>query len=119
MTCLTYAVRCAVVGALLMVCMPAAQAQQAQKADAAAMTQWKELVAKKKELVDTLEGMKARFETADDAEKQKMAKEAQTLQQEFQTKIVPPMVELAPAIYAANPQDVDAAEVMLQVTTVR
>lgn len=107
---------CATAGAALLL-LPQIVVAQAAVGDAAAPSaEWDALKAKKAALVEQLEVMKTKFDAATPEEKQKMAQEAQTLQQQFQKDVAMRMVELAPAVFAANPQDTDAAEIMLQVT---
>jgi cyclophilin family peptidyl-prolyl cis-trans isomerase len=106
------AARCALVGACFFVTASSLPAQT----DAPAQEEWKSLVAEKAALVEKLTGMQEKFATATPEEQQKLAQEAQGLQQNFQQKVAPRMVALAPQVYAANPKDIDAGEIMLQVT---
>jgi cyclophilin family peptidyl-prolyl cis-trans isomerase len=103
--------RCALMGACFFIVVSSVLAQ----GDAASQEEWKALVAEKAALVEKLTGMQEKFANATAEEQQKLAQEAQGLQQNFQQKVAPRMVELAPQVYAANPQDIDAAEIMLQV----
>lgn len=112
MKLMNHAVRCAMIGVLLVHLGTRAGAQDSQQGVDA---EWNALVTKKAALVEQIEKIGTKFATAPQEEQQQLAKQAQTLQQEFQKNVAPRMVELAPQVYKANPQDVDAAEIMLQI----
>jgi len=104
------AARCA-----LLCAFAAVSSSMPAQADDAAQAEWKSLVGEKAALVEKLTGMQQKFGDATPEEQQQIAQEAQGLQRNFQQKTVPRMLALAPQVYAANPQDIDAAEIMLQV----
>jgi cyclophilin family peptidyl-prolyl cis-trans isomerase len=102
---------CALVGACIVFTASSLPAQNA----GGSQEEWKSLVAEKAALVEKLTGMQEKFTDATPEEQQKLAQEAQSLQKNFQQKVAARMVELAPQVYEANPKDIDAAEIMLQV----
>ncbi len=91
---------------------PAAPAQTTAPVDAA---EWAKLSQQKDAFVAQMKQIEAQFEAADDAGKQKIIAQAQELQRQFQQEISPRMVELAPAVYAQNPDDPNAGEILMQV----
>jgi len=78
---------------------------------------WPSLVSRKAEFLKKLDSLKEQFEAAnkaqDDEARQKLARQFQTMQREFIEQVQPGLLSLAPAIYAKNPLDVDAAEIVI------
>lgn len=74
---------------------------------------WPELVAKKYELMKKIDKLKKQFETADEDGKQKLAEQFRSMQKEFIGEVQPGLSDLAPKIYAKDPTDVDAAEIVI------
>ena len=75
--------------------------------------EWPALVKKFKENRQTLEGLQKRFESAKAAEQLKIQEEAKPLIKEI-NETYPKLRELAPVVYKANPQDLEAAEIVLE-----
>jgi cyclophilin family peptidyl-prolyl cis-trans isomerase len=92
---------------------PAAKAKAPQFSE----KDWPSLVARKQEFLKKLDSLKDQFEAAnkaqDDEARQKLARQFQTMQREFVEQVQPGLLSLAPAIYAKNPTDVDAAEIVI------
>lgn len=84
-------------------------------ADADAEAEWKTLVQDLTEFKAQAEDLKLKFTKGTAAEKTKISKEFQALAVTLNTKTLPRMQELAPAIYKKNPEDSVAAELMLQI----
>jgi cyclophilin family peptidyl-prolyl cis-trans isomerase len=114
MRAVTYSFPALLLGFVILVSHPAC-AQEAEPATGGNAQEWKTLVAKKAALVAQIEALSEKFADAAAEEKQKLAQQAQVLQQQFQKDVAPRMVQLAPEVFAANPKDMDAAEIMLQV----
>lgn len=87
---------------------------RADEAPADVEAEWKTLVKDLTEFKTKAEDLKLKFTKGTAAEKSKISKEFQALALTLNTKTLPRMQELAPAIYKKNPDDSVAAELMLQ-----
>lgn len=80
---------------------------------------WPQLVARKREFLERTDKLKAEFEAADkandNAARQRLITQFRGIQQEFGAEVQAPLLELAPRVYAADPTDVDAAEIVITV----
>jgi cyclophilin family peptidyl-prolyl cis-trans isomerase len=76
---------------------------------------WKQLVAQKAALVEKLTFINQQIQLAPDDAKQKLIQEGQALQADFHAQVTPQMIQLAPGALAADPKDLTAAEIMLQI----
>ncbi len=74
---------------------------------------WPTLVTRKKEFLKKIDKLKKQFDDSDNDARQKLAKEFQGMQQEFVSDVQRGMIDLAPKIYAKDPTDVDAAEIVV------
>lgn len=95
---------------------PAAAKKPAKKAAEKAKPpaeEWKELVARRQAFIKTVESMQERLQTASQAERQKLVDQFRPLQAEFQTEVLPRMFDLAPEIFKKDPNDLDAAEIVV------
>lgn len=85
------------------------------EASADVEAEWKTLVQDLTDFKAKAEDLKLKFTKGTAAEKSKIGKEFQALALTLNTKTLPRMQELAPAIYKKNPEDSVAAELMLQI----
>ena len=76
--------------------------------------EWTKLKSRKLEIYNRLLKLQQDHKKADDEEKKKIVKEFRTLIAEFERKVHPRMIELAPVVYAKSPKDLDAAEIALE-----
>lgn len=78
---------------------------------------WPELIARKQQFLAQLDKLKKQFEAAqkdnDDAAEQKIVRQFRSMQQEFGEQIQPGLMQLAPKVFAKDPTDVDAAEIVV------
>ncbi len=77
--------------------------------------EWAQLTQQKDAFVAQMKQIETEFQAADEATRQQLIAKAQQLQQSFQQKVSPRMVELAPAVYAQNPADANAGEIVMQI----
>ncbi len=78
-------------------------------------SEWRSLLKKKAELVGQIEKIGETYQAADAAERVAMEQKAETLSKEFQKVVMPRLAVLAPQAFTRDPQDIDAAEVVMQV----
>jgi cyclophilin family peptidyl-prolyl cis-trans isomerase len=76
--------------------------------------EWQRLVQRKAETVARLKEVQQVLPNLEPGQRQQVLRDAQALQMSFSKEVVPRMAELAPTAYARNPDDLDAAEFMLQ-----
>lgn len=79
-----------------------------------AAAEWKTVAARRDELVKKVDELKQRFRGAQEAEQLKIREEVFRLADEFQTKIYPRLTVLAPKVFADDPQNFDAGELLLE-----
>lgn len=79
-----------------------------------AATEWKTLTARRDELIKKVDELKVRFRGAQEAEQLKIREEVFKLADEFQKTIYPRLTTLAPKVYADDPQNFDAGELVLE-----
>ena len=105
---------------LALLAFDACAEDQAKKEDSAAAAaspeeQWKAISAKRDEIAKQLAVLGQEFnKTEDNARKQEIYNQYMTLINEFQTKLQPQMTELAETIFAKDPKNVEAGEIVLQ-----
>jgi cyclophilin family peptidyl-prolyl cis-trans isomerase len=75
--------------------------------------EWKDLVARRKELFKELEALEKQYREADETTRQKLVIKLQKLEAEFRADLQPKIQRTAPLVYEIDPTDVDAAEVMV------
>lgn len=80
--------------------------------DAAA--EWKTLATRRDGLIKKVDELKQRFRTAEEAEQLKIREEVFKLADEFQKTIYPRLSELAPQVFADDPKNFDAGEMVLE-----
>ena len=90
----------------------AAQDDASEEFDA---EKWKQLVAQKAALVERLTALNQQIQNAPNEAKQRLIEEGQSLQKDFHAQVTPQMVKLAPGALAADPKDLTAAEIVLQI----
>jgi cyclophilin family peptidyl-prolyl cis-trans isomerase len=103
----------------LVVPQPSLAQQQAPPAEDAAdfdPAEWKALLKKKADAVAQMTKISNAYQAASEDERRKLEADFMALRDQFQRTLSPRMVALAPAAFAQNPNDLDAAEIMLQVT---
>jgi cyclophilin family peptidyl-prolyl cis-trans isomerase len=74
---------------------------------------WPALVARKKKVLKSIDQLRAESAKADEERQQAIAREFEALREEFQTELQPALLELAPKVFARQPLDVDAAEIVV------
>lgn len=79
-----------------------------------AAAEWKTVAARRDELIKKVDELKQRFRGAQEAEQLKIREEVFKLADEFQTKIYPRLTVLAPKVFADDPQNFDAGELLLE-----
>jgi cyclophilin family peptidyl-prolyl cis-trans isomerase len=67
--------------------------------------QWADLIARREKILSSLDGLKEKFQTADNDGKRKIQTEFMRMKSEFETEIQPGMEKLAPAILEKDPTD--------------
>jgi cyclophilin family peptidyl-prolyl cis-trans isomerase len=88
----------------------------AEDADDFDPAEWKELLKKKADAVAQMTKISNSYQSASEDERRKLESQFMELRDQFQRTLSPRMVALAPAAYAQNPNDLDAAEIMLQLS---
>lgn len=87
----------------------------AEKATAEELAEWKTLAARKAELIEQLTKLQMSFPKAEtDEEREKIRLAFTSAREEFQTKVYPRLTDLAERVYAAEPENLDAAETVLE-----
>jgi cyclophilin family peptidyl-prolyl cis-trans isomerase len=76
--------------------------------------EWKKLTARRDELIKRVDELKKRFQGAEQAEQLKIREEVFKLADEFQTTIYPRLSVIAPKVYADDPSNFDAGEMVLE-----
>lgn len=77
--------------------------------------EWDDLIARRKQFLKDMEKWEADFRTADQAGKQAIAAAAQKAVAELQQDIQPKIIKLAPEVYAKNPKEATAGEIVAQI----
>ncbi len=77
--------------------------------------EWKALLEQKASIVARMEEIAKTYQDATPKEREALEKEAGTLSKGFQRDVMPQLVKLGSIAYERDPQDLDAAEIMMQV----
>src|SRR5262245_3257489 len=75
--------------------------------------QWADLLARREKLMDSLEGLQERYQSADLEGKRKIEAEFRKLQGDFLKEIEPEMAKIAPAVLEKDPTDAIAAQFVI------
>lgn len=77
--------------------------------------EWKELAARKTQLIEKLKGLQQAFQVAETREaKEKIATEFEQIRDQFLNDVQPKIVALAPQVFAADAKNFEAGEVLLE-----
>lgn len=75
--------------------------------------QWSAAIEQRSAVVQKMQLLFQKAEKADDATKQQLFQEFQKIQQTFMTQVQPQIIKLAPQVYAQDPQNKEAASIVL------
>lgn len=75
--------------------------------------EWDRLIARRDEITSRVEQLRKEFAEADEETKGKLTAEYRKLVGEFQSKISPRFLELAPAVFEQNPDNTEAGELIV------
>lgn len=87
---------------------------QPEKATKADLEKWNKLVARRDEIEKEVAGVDKKIGDATQKDRMAIIQRLQQLQGEYQTELAPTLVALAPKIFAADPTDPVAAEIVLE-----
>jgi cyclophilin family peptidyl-prolyl cis-trans isomerase len=77
------------------------------------LKEWAALTAERDKLGEKFKKLFEQFKTADDQQKQTLIPELEKMQRTYMTQIQPQIIKLAPAVYAKDPKNAEAATIVL------